>query len=167
MEPGEVTASSQFTARSLNGLLRAIETWLQCLREDGQAEPQWRNLDAWRKDLDEKLAELLADKVEPGPLSREEQQSMKAGLDEMEAKWKAQFEEAVADQAELKRRVNELHDTVEFLKDQVSRLDRPSFQQAMITRICVWLGKEENQKLLKTGGDVIVVVSDTIKRLGG
>lgn len=165
MRPGEICSSEELGASTHERFLEIVKLWLKHMRSELQTVPQWREQFAWRQDIERVLADL-ADDGAPGEMfSAEEEAELRNRLDKLEADMAAGLEVAIRDQEELKRKTAELHSTVEFLKAQIDKLDKPTMKKAMMARWFGWIRRDDNRKLLKDGVEIVKLVADTTKDL--
>lgn len=166
INPGEICESEQLGASTYEKFLDIVRKWVSCIHNELRSAPQWRELNAWRDDVEKMLAELEQSAEGAGEhFSSEEGAALRERLDKLEAEMAAKLQEAVRDQDELQRKTAELHATVEFLKGQVELLDKRTMKKAMMARLFGWFRREDNRKLLKDGAEIAKLVAETTKDL--
>jgi hypothetical protein len=158
---------------TVDELGRALFDWLDRLKYEEEARPQYRRIQARQKEIEETVAQLMERVDVPAGemFTQEEAKVMRARLDQLETKLKEQIATSIQNNVDRSNAFSELHATIEHLKAQVERLDILHFVRMTFSRMLSFFRKDETRKLMKDSAEIAKTVAETAeigrKLLGG
>jgi len=151
--PGELNSTETGSVQNLDGLTGAISNWTDRMRGESLATPEMRALEEQQR----LLAELTngMSQVPNEYFTQDEAKEMRVRLDAFEEKLAKNLEENTENKDELAKKIKELTADVQMLRDNLSALTKQNWAVALCTRAFGWLKDPSNQKLLKSGAEVV------------
>ena len=151
--PGEVNDTESGAVQNLDGLTAAITQWTQRIRGETTATPEMRAVEEQQRLIAE-LASGLS-QVPNEYFSQDEAKEMRVRLDAFEQRLTTNLSEHTQDKAQLAEKLKALTSDVAMLRENISLLTKQNWATALIARTFGWLKDPANQKLLKSGADVV------------
>lgn len=153
MCPGQLSYLEAFKYEGVTGISQAIWTWLDNLWEDITITPENRIFMAQRDEI-----EKIKEKVNGLPdeyFSAEEGNELRNRLEKLESQLTEKLSVDNPDKAEADKQVEKLHQEIEILKQTIHSLKKSGWFKSFVTKTMTWLADPSNQKLLKSGKELI------------
>lgn len=151
--PGTLSKTETMERNGKDSFRGIITLWMNNLWQDLTEEPLNRAF-SLQKDEIEQIKKKL-DSVPEDPFTAEEEESVIERLNKLEEEFKKKIREQFEEKKEIDKRTRELKKEIEHLKMTVSSLNKRGWFKSFATKTFSWLSKPENQKLLKSGKDLV------------
>jgi hypothetical protein len=150
--PGEILKNEHRVLDERSSLLSAVREWVKRIEAELRAIPLARKV----AEQEEQLADLTAKfaDMSDGFFSAAEAEELRSRLDAFEQRFAESIRQNTDDHEEADRRVDELHNEIVRLKEQLETLTRTGWSKRTLVRITGWLSDPMNRKLLKSGADL-------------
>jgi polyhydroxyalkanoate synthesis regulator phasin len=152
LSPGEISQDEHKTVVGSAALIHAISIWLSHISMELASLPTNRAVDEQRRQIEAIIEEL--GEVSDGYFSREEADALDAKLEQLEEKLEANARNSIADEAQLRKRIEQLERDFVELRAQVSALPKRGFVRSFAVRAARWASDPANRGLLKSGIDL-------------
>jgi hypothetical protein len=136
MRPGRESVEETLAAHERTGLISEIKEWLGRVYDDVVSAPAVRQFHEHSQAIDQ-LKERLS--VLPDePMSRGDVQDFSDGLEKLKADLSEQLRQHTADKDELRKRVEELSQDIEFLKGTLDSMTKRKWGELFVARVQRW-----------------------------
>lgn len=150
--PGDIAVTEFFVVYGKAKFLAYVGQWLKRLRTELEAIPANRQLEEQRRQIDAILSQLSG--LEDEYFSREEADSLRQRLDELEHQMSERIAETEKDSERANKRIEQLERDFELLKTSVEVLRKPGWASTFASRVAKWMKDPQNRGLLKDGVEV-------------
>jgi hypothetical protein len=151
--PGELNDTETGAVQNLDGLTAAVSQWTARIKGETSATPEMRAVEEQQRLIAELTSELS--QVPDEYFSQDEAKEMRLRLEKFEQTLAKNLIENTQDKAELAAKIKALTSDVEMLRENISYLTKKNWASALCTRAFGWLKDPANQKLLKSGAEVV------------
>lgn len=153
MCPGQLSYTEAFKYEGVDGIAKAIGAWLTNLWEDITITPENRIFISQKEEI-----EKIKEKVNGLPdeyFSAEEGNELKNRLEKLESQLSEKLSIDNPDKVEADKQIEKLHQEIEILKQTIYSLKKSGWFKSFVTKTMTWLADPSNQKLLKSGKELI------------
>lgn len=150
--PGEVFDNEQFGIESTSMLLPSIRDWLKRVQAEIKNIPIQRELEQQQQQIQDILTKL--EDLPNEYFSREEGDSLKQKLDELEARLVDNLKNSEKQESEVRASVAGIVKDMNVLKENIATMNKRSWAGAFTVRALEWLKDPMNRKVLKSGAEV-------------
>lgn len=150
--PGHMLITESVSNVRATELSDYIKNWLHRLDEELSSIPLQRQLEEQHKEIEfifQQLNEIPNDFI-----SKQEAESLRFRLDDLEERLTKNLQETVTDQKELENKIKAISDDMSALKENMNVLNKRGWAKSLVTRTFEWAKDPVNRKLLKSGVEV-------------